>query len=175
MIYDLSNRITLTENLQRMLRYLSFAMNEPELRVNVNGEYDNRTERAVRRYQEIAGLPVTGETDIETWNRIKIDYDRERTLREEIYIAPVPRDPSYTTGYGERSDTVAILQIILSALRQVYEYPEVSITGIYGQQTADAVRVFQRANGLEETGIADRITWHRLADEFLSFCRKGQP
>ncbi len=166
MTYDLTNRITLIENLQRMLRYLSFVKDDPKLRVNINGEYDSRTESAVKRYQEISGLQVTGETDIETWNRIKRDYDREIKLREDIYIVPVPRDPSYATGHGERSDTVAILQIILSALRRVYEYPEVSVTGIFGQQTADAVRVFQRANGLDDTGIADRKTWQRLAEEY---------
>ena len=32
--------------------------------------------------------------------------------------------------------------------------------------TTDAVREFQRINGMEPTGYADQLTWLRLADEY---------
>ncbi len=41
------------------------------------------------------------------------------------------------------------------------------IDGIYGEDTAAAVREFQRKNGLEPTGIVDRETWDRIYFEYL--------
>ncbi|MBQ8431403.1 MAG: peptidoglycan-binding protein [Clostridia bacterium] len=43
----------------------------------INGEYDETTARTVRRFQELNGLPITGETDRLTWNRVT---DQHNTL-----------------------------------------------------------------------------------------------
>ncbi len=166
MTYDLTNERVLTENLQRMLRYLSFAWNDERLRVNVNGEFDERTGNAVRNYQEISGLPVTEVVDLNTWNRIRDDYDRESERRTPVFIIPTSGDGDYFTRIGERSDNVIILQVILGALRLYYDYPHVPVSGVYGPQTAEAIRLFQVANGLSDTGATDIITWKRLAEEY---------
>lgn len=168
MTSDLFQENERIRNLQAMLRYLSFVWNNTYLRVNVNGEYDDGSRNAIRNYQQNKGLPVTGITDIITWNSIRDDYDKEKTLRETVYIAPIPAEPMYSTNVGERSDAVIILQVILSALRSIYELPRVTISGVYGPETEDAVRIFQTANRLPSTGIADRITWKKLAEEFNS-------
>lgn len=85
---------------------------------------------------------------------------------------PIPRDAGYSTRPSERSDTVLVLQIILSALRQNYDYPPVPFSGIYGPETVVAVTEFQRINSLPPTGVADRVTWHRLADEYNNLYRQ---
>ncbi len=166
MTEDLTIQANLIKNLQEMIRYLSIALDDTETRVNVSGVYDTETERAVRKYQREMRVPETGSVDPQTWNFIKDKYSTERKLREDIFILPIPRDAYYKTYPGERSDTVAILQIILSALRIFYEYPEVPLSGIYGVQTENAVREFQSLNGLNKTGIADRNTWLRLSEEY---------
>lgn len=38
--------------------------------------------------------------------------------------------------------------------------------GIYGQQTQNAVSVFQRERGIPVTGVADQYTWERIAAEY---------
>ena len=166
MTEDLTVQENLIRNLQEMIRYLSIANDDMETRVNVSGVYDAPTERAVRKYQREEGMSETGSVDLATWNYIRDKYAREKRLREDIFILPIPRDAFYETRLGERSDTVAILQIILSALRLFYEYPEVPLSGIYGAQTERAVMEFQGANGLTKTGIADRNTWRRLSEEY---------
>lgn len=166
MTEDLRIQPNLIKNLQEMIRYLSIALDDEETRVNVSGVFDTATERAVKKYQKERGELETGKVDLGTWNFIRDKYNREKQLREEIFINPIPKDPKYETRPRERSDTVALLQIILSALRLFYEYPEVPLSGIYGPQTERAVMDFQDANGLSKTGIADRNTWRRLSEEY---------
>jgi len=166
MTEDLTVQANLIKNLQEMIRYLSIANDDIETRVNVSGVYDELTERAVRKYQREQGYRETGSVDLETWNYIRDKYTHEKRLREDVFIIPISRDAFYETRIGERSDTVAILQIILSALRLFYEYPEVPLSGIYGPQTESAISEFQGANGLNKTGIADRNTWRRLSEEY---------
>ncbi len=151
-----------------MLRYLSFAYDDESLRVRVNGEYDRATSDAVRYYQGINDLPESGNVDMQTWDGITREYRDETRRRAPVYIYPIPRDPYHINRVGERSDVIMILQIILGALRQNYGYPAPPISGVYGRETADAVRYYQKVNGLPVTGEADRETWRRLAEEYNS-------
>ena len=41
------------------------------------------------------------------------------------------------------------------------------VDGHYGGNTARAVRIFQRKQGLPETGRTDRETWNALYDAYL--------
>ena len=47
------------------------------------------------------------------------------------------------------------------------DLPHVSVDGIYGERTRRAIRIFQRKNGLPETGRTDRETWNLLYDAYL--------
>lgn len=55
---------------------------------------------------------------------------------------------------------------IQTYLRELYKagyaLPLITPDGIYGELTADAVRDFQRIDGLEESGEVDFNTWSRL-------------
>ena len=166
MFVNISDDRVRVEILQRMLRYLSFAYGDDELGVSISGVFDPVTTSAVRHYQKTNSLPQTGVVDQTTWDSIVRDYDREASLRLPVYIYPIPTDPYHVTKLSERSDIVLILQVILGALRQIYDYPPVPLSGVYGQQTADAVRIYQGARGLPQTGEADRATWRHLAEEF---------
>lgn len=44
--------------------------------------------------------------------------------------------------------------------------PTVVPDGIYGQNTIQAISVFQRQNGLPPTGITDQATWERIAEAY---------
>ncbi len=160
MQYNLSDPAVRVQLLQRMLRYLSIAEKDDGLRVSVDGVYNEETRQAVRYFQQREQIPVTGVVDQETWEAIAAQYAGEQALREPIGIRVTESD------IGERSDAVLILQVILGALRIDYSYPPVPLSGVYGPQTADAVREFQNINGISPTGQADRLTWLRLADEY---------
>ena len=54
---------------------------------------------------------------------------------------------------GSSGEAVTLLQLYLAQSKLIY--PEGSITGQYGSATADAVKRFQKKNGLPQTGILD--------------------
>ena len=155
-----------TAYLQEMLRYLGIVFEEPQWQVDVTGVYNNSTVQAVRRYQEMRRLPVTGIVDLATWETLTAEYLLERELREPVLIRAIPDIPSHATLPGQRGDEVLLLQILLNALRSEYDSPSIPLSGIYGAQTSEAVAEYQRLNGLDATGIADRRTWCRLTEEY---------
>ena len=46
-----------------------------------------------------------------------------------------------------------------------YELPLITPDGIYGSLTAEAVKAFQKSQGIAESGAVDYITWNRLVLE----------
>ncbi len=52
--------------------------------------------------------------------------------------------------------------------------PHIAIDGIYGNETRDAVKKFQRRYGLEESGNADYDTWRLLHRKFLESQKKDK-
>ena len=69
----------------------------------------------------------------------------------------------------KKEEAVAEVQRYLRALSYKYrEIPHVGVDGIYGKETAEAVRAFQLLFSLLATGETDFITFTRLYSEFLS-------
>lgn len=66
----------------------------------------------------------------------------------------------YPTTYPEHRNTVRQLQTLLNA--RGFELPA---DGMFGPVTEDAVRRFQRHEGLVEDGIVGALTWAALANE----------
>ena len=165
-LVNIADDVVRTAYLQEMLRHLGQVLNEPLWQVDVTGTYNSPTVQAVRRYQEMRRLPVTGIVDRTTWETLTAEYLLERELREPVMIRAVPDIASHATLPGQRGDEVLLLQILLNALRNEYDYPAVPLSGIYGAQTSEAVTQYQKFNGLDATGTADRRTWRRLTEEY---------
>ena len=43
--------------------------------------------------------------------------------------------------------------------------------GIYGENTAEAVRTFQKVFNLPQTGVVDYPTWYRISDIYVGVSR----
>ena len=68
---------------------------------------------------------------------------------------------------GDRGIKVEHLQYMLSVLAAyIPEIPEVSIDGIFGPATRNAVIAAQRRFGLPQTGIVNAATWDAIYDQF---------
>lgn len=161
------NHAVATENLQRYLRQLSFweAITPPP----VDGIFDDATEAALRDYQQLRGLPVTGVADQETWERLYADYRASLAAHSPprqisaFYLAP----EGYVIGEGSVGFAVYALQHMLSELRHSYiELENVTLTGVYDEATANAVRFFRRVSRLPDEEGVDMMTWNALADRY---------
>ena len=133
--------------------------------VNPDGIYGEETRTAVREFQRMYGLPITGSINYATWTALYAEYllSKERAERP----APVfhfPEEHGYMTAVGENSDIVAIIQFILRTL--AHEYDDIAgkpPSGVYDDQTIKDIRSFQNTHGIPESGMVDKRTWNSLA------------
>ena len=138
---------------------------------NVDGIFGSRTEASVRAFQEIFDLNPDGIVGPATWYALVRLYTAVTALSElrsqgqQFYAIawPYPGDLSP----GDSGEQVKLLQYMLSTLSAfIPEIPPLTIDGIYGPQTRDAVLAAQRRFGLPQTGIADNATWDEIYDQF---------
>ena len=165
-------------NLQKYLRQLSFFDTSlPE--VPIDGIYDSETREAVEIFQRNQGFAVTGEADRETWDALFLAYlDSVRTYTKPIPIDLFYRDP--IPSYIQLNDVgfaVSAIQYMLNEALLFYDdsTEELIPDGRFSEQTADAVRVFQRYSDLPQTGTVDAETWNRLTAFHNEHMRLSDP
>lgn len=153
-------------SLQTMLRVLG--EDEPALRnVVPDGFYGDQTRNAVYHFQRSRGIPATGVTDQQTWERIVADYTPALTRRIPAEPLQIILEPGQVIRRGEHNIYLYVIQAVLLTLSEVYasiSAPEV--TGILDAPTADAIATFQYLSGLPQTGELDKVTWMQLARHY---------
>ena len=150
-------------SLQTMLRVI--AEDDPKHPTLVpDGIYGPETMAAVSAFQRIHGLPVTGVTDLSTWEAILGQYEPARIRAAEAQSLEIILNPSQVIRKGERHPHVYLIQGMLAALSDAYNsIPMPGLTGILDEPTADSLAGFQYLAGLPMTGHLDKITWKSLA------------
>ncbi len=137
-----------------------------------DGFYNISTEQAVRKFQEIFNLPVTGTVGKSTWYRIAYIYTSVKRLAEldSEGISQGEFSLQFTEDLrpGMQTNQVRGLQYFLAVVGAYYaSVLPIEITGFYDRQTEDSVRSFQRVFGLPQTGIVDRTTWEELYRAYM--------
>ena len=155
-------------NLQRYLRQLSY--HHPEITTPpIDGIFERDTERALREFQAMRGLPVTGRADRRTWDELYAMYRASIAENEPprtVAILPFVAGEILLQN-GDEGFTINVLQYMLRELGEsLTELEEVEITGIFDENTARAVRLFRAQNGLPDGEAVDLITWNTLVDRF---------
>ncbi|MEO1403926.1 MAG: peptidoglycan-binding domain-containing protein [Cyanobacteria bacterium J06635_1] len=145
---------------------LQSALNSFGFNVVVDGVYGGGTAEAVRTYQRIQNLPVTGVADSDTLEDMGFNLPRESEV--------VASSPAVASRGGELSrgqlgpgDTGADVRALQRALRD-FGLP-VTVDGEYGPGTTSAVRTYQRTRDLRVTGVADQDTLEDIGFEVPNF------
>jgi len=113
---------------------LQYVLNTHDLDVTVDGGFGDETAAAVRAFQRRQGLAADAVVGEATWRALIVTLEQ-----------------------GDEGDAVAALQTQLAA-RDV----DIEVDGDFGEQTAAAVRAFQRAHGLADDGVVGPQTWEAL-------------
>ena len=134
---------------------------------NPDGIFGQETEGAVRAFQRIFNLTVDGIIGKATWYRIAYLYTAVKRLSEldseGISLEEVSRQYPGVLRPGDTGPEVQFVQYYLAVVGTFYEtVPPIQVTGIYDEQTRDAVVAFQKTYGLEPDGIIGRLTWNDL-------------
>lgn len=108
---------------------------------------------------------------------IRYYYGNDMYINTSEVISGVPSSwPGYNLDIGASGPKVRQLQEQLNRIAQNYPLiPAISTDGIYGEDTANAVRVFQQIFNLPPTGITDFATWYAISDIFVGVSRISEP
>ena len=153
-------------SLQTMLRVL--AEDDPRQPTVVpDGIYGPSTMNAVSSFQRRNGIPVTGITDQETWDRIVAFYEPALIRVGKAQPIEVLIDSGQVFRYGDSSPYVYLLQSMLTQLSNDHQtiIPP-GHSGVMDAQTVQSLAAFQRLAGLEDNGDFDKITWKHLVHQF---------
>ena len=137
----------------------------------VDGIFGPETEQTVRAFQSVFNLDVDGIVGPGTWyelRRLFVAVTRLAELRSEgIRLEILEWEYPDILQEGDTGVRVEQLQFMLEVLAQFAdEIPHLTIDGIFGPGTRQAVLAFQRWAGLEQTGQVGDVTWSRLYDEY---------
>ncbi len=138
----------------------------------VNGAYGQSTENAVRTFQQVFSLPVTGTVDRSTWYRIAQIYAGVKRLSEldseGLTLAEIPRQYPGVLRPGDSGRLVQQLQYFIAVLGEFYpSVRPIAITGSYDSRTENAVRDIQQTFGLTVDGIVGLQTWTAIYSAYL--------
>lgn len=138
---------------------------------SVDGIFGSQTEAAVRKFQEVFNLTPDGIVGPATWYAIVRLYTAVTSLSElrsqgqRFYV----NSWAYNNliRQGDSGVRVEHLQYMLSVLASyIPEIPSVSVDGVFGPATRNAVLAAQKRFGLPQTGVVNGETWDEIYDQF---------
>lgn len=138
---------------------------------SVDGIFGAQTEAAVRAFQQIFNLTPDGVVGPATWYalvRIYTAVTRLSELRSQgqrFYANSwAHNNPLRQGDSGVRVEHLQYMLSVLSAY--IPEIPPLTVDGIFGSATRNAVAAAQRRFGLPETGVVNFETWDEIYDQF---------
>ncbi len=141
---------------------------------NINTElgiYDKETEDAVKKFQEIFDLPVTGIVNKATWYKIKYIYTSVKKL-SDLYSEGISEKEAtflYTDElkYGDTGIEVEYVHYFLDALAFLdKDIPRLGLNSIYSNNTITMVKAFQEKYNLPVTGVFTYKDWLILQNAY---------
>ena len=151
------------KNIQYFLNYLAEFYSEiPQ--IDIDGIFGTATENAVKSFQRLFELPITGTVDLVTYDTLYRTYlGFISQIPFKYFDGKIYPYPGIPLRLGSESEVVRLLQEYLNYISQFFvQIPSVSPTGYFGQRTEEAVIAFQRLNGLEPTGTVGAATWNAI-------------
>lgn len=136
--------------------------------VSSDGVFNRAMQRQVIAFEEFYGLTPDGIVDFRTWQMMrKIYMDILNSLPEGYTGTTAALYPGYNLTPGMKNDDVRLLQTYLRLIGQnISGIPVVDVTGFFGENTENAVRIFQQLYGIPVTGIVGASTWDSIAKEY---------
>lgn len=133
------------------------------LKGGATGVFDKRTRAALRTFQKVVGLKVTGVVDAATAKVLKVAVAPTTTAAPATTAAPTTTAPAVKYAFtvetlpkrGNKGEAVVTVQRALQAAGQVVRG---GVDGMFGSGTASTISAFQAAKGLPVNGVLDAAT-----------------
>lgn len=134
-----------------VIKYQQILQSKGYLSGGIDGVYGEATTNAVAQFQRDSGFPVSGAIDEMTLHALD---DGSGAEASSSYSSSSSVGGTSLYGIGDAGSEVQSIQQKLKRAGYLYGAAD----GIYGDDTANAVRNIQRDNGLSQTGNVDNDT-----------------
>lgn len=116
------------------------------------------------------GSKALGDQGLTALQILKSYYGSEIVLKTAQKVEGIPLSfPGSTLKIGASGDSVRMIQRQLNAISRNYPLiPKVAEDGLYGENTAAAVRQFQQIFSLPVTGEVNFPTWYQISDIYVA-------
>lgn len=133
-----------------------YLINQGYLLDDADGILGNNTAYAVKAFQKDMGLTINGDVDEKTMQTLQENNKKfENKEKDEGLTNKIP---NIHLKKGDYTTQVHSVQVMLVK----FGYLNDNADGIYGSNTAEAVKVFQKDNNLKVTGEVDGLTYRAL-------------
>ena len=158
-------------NIVKLLQYYLYFVSVFDNRVlspQIIGVFGEKTYQSVVSFQRLFEFEPNGIVDESLWNYLLDVY-------ESLYSALPPSAFSESAAsyfgniliLGSVGPEVRFLQSYLNEVGKLYdEIPDLTVNGVYDEQTENAVKAFQKLFGIKETGVTTSTTWDILSDVY---------
>ncbi|MCD7726452.1 MAG: peptidoglycan-binding protein [Clostridiales bacterium] len=108
---------------------------------------------------------------------IRYYFGSDMYINSAVAVSGVPSSwPGYNLNIGASGDKVRQIQQQINRIAQNYPaIPTVTVDGVYGSATANAVRTFQGIFNLPQSGIVDYPTWYKISEIYVGVSRIAEP
>lgn len=119
------------------------------------------------------GSKALGDQGYSAIEILRAFYGNDMYINVAEAVSGVPASwPGFDLTLGVSGSKVTQIQEQLNAIADAYPaLPKVTVDGIYGKETQNAVRIFQGIFGLGETGIVDYLTWYKIQEIYVAVSR----
>ena len=119
------------------------------------------------------GSKALGDQGYSAIEILRAFYGNDMYINVAEAVSGVPASwPGFDLTLGVSGNKVTQIQEQLNVIADAYPaLPKVTVDGIYGKETQNAVRIFQGIFGLGETGIVDYPTWYKIQEIYVAVSR----
>ncbi len=155
---------------QYYLAFIGF-FNDRLPQIAVDGIFGTATENAVRTFQNYYGLTADGIVGRQTWYALQdVYYSTLNSLPDEYRSYSSLLYPGYALTTGASGNAVTQLQSFLRVIGQNNSaVPVITVDGVFGEQTKQAVIAVQRLSGLPQNGAVGPLTWNAIVNLYNEY------
>ena len=115
------------------------------------------------------GSKALGDDGLSAMEIIRYYYGNDMYINTAEVVSGIPASyPGYDLSIGSSGEAVLQIQEQLNRIALNYPaIPRIAADGIFGQNTANAVKVFQDIFNLPESGIVDYPTWYKISQIYV--------
>ena len=119
------------------------------------------------------GSKALGDQGYSAIEILRAFYGNDMYINVAEAVSGIPASwPGYDLDIGATGNKVSQIQEQLNTIAEAYPaVPTVTVDGIYGDATKNAVWVFQGIFGLGQTGIVDYPTWYKIQEIYVAVSR----